>query len=62
MEANLADAEARLVAKQEESERPDVVSDHVRVQQVFAELSVIEQEVDTLYARWAELESKQSQG
>jgi ATP-binding cassette subfamily F protein uup len=62
MEANLADAEARLVAKQEESERPDVVSDHVRVQQVFAELSVIEQEVDNLYARWAELESKQSQG
>lgn len=62
MEANLAGAEARLVAKQEESERPDVVSDHVRVQQVFAELSVIEQEVDTLYARWAELEAKQSQG
>ncbi|MCX6614056.1 MAG: ABC-F family ATP-binding cassette domain-containing protein, partial [Acidobacteria bacterium] len=62
MEANLADAEARLVAKQEESERPDVVSDHVRVQQVFAELSVIEQEVDNLYARWAELEAKQSQG
>ncbi len=62
MEATLADAEARLVAKQEESERPDVVSNHVRVQQVFAELSVIEQEVDTLYARWAELESKQSQG
>jgi ATP-binding cassette subfamily F protein uup len=62
MEANLAGAEARLVAKQEESERPDVVSDHVRVQQVFAELSVIEREVDTLYARWAELEAKQSQG
>ncbi len=61
MEATLADAEARLVSKQEESERPDVVSNHVRVQQVFAELSVIEQEVDTLYARWAELESKQSQ-
>lgn len=61
MEASLADAEARLVAKQEESERPDVVSNHIQVQQVFAELQVIEQEVDTLYARWAELESKQSQ-
>jgi len=62
MEANLADAEARLTAKQEESESPDVVTDHIRVQKVFAALQVIEQEVDTLYARWAELEAKQSQG
>ena len=61
MEANLADAEARLAAKQEESQHPTVVSDHIRVQQVFNELHAIEQEVDTLYARWAELEAKQSQ-
>jgi ATP-binding cassette subfamily F protein uup len=61
METKLADTEERLAAKQAESERPDVVSDHVRVQQVFAELHALEQEVDTLYARWAELEAKQNQ-
>ena len=61
MEAKLADTEELLVAKQVESESPAVVSDHVRVQQVYQELSALEAEVDTLYARWAELEAKQSQ-
>lgn len=59
MEGKLADTEQRLAAKQAESQQPDVVTDHVRVQQVFAELSAIEAEVDALYTRWAELEAKQ---
>jgi ATP-binding cassette subfamily F protein uup len=62
MEEKLAETEARLAAKQEESQRPDVVSDHIRVQQVFNELNLLEGEVDMLYARWAELEAKQAKG
>jgi len=61
MEAKLAEAEEHLAAKQEESQRPNVVSDHVKVQQVYAELHQAEAAVDTLYARWAELEAKQAQ-
>lgn len=60
MEANLADAEARLAVKQAETELAAVVTDHIRVQQVYSELHLIEQEVDTLYTRWAELEAKQT--
>jgi ABC transport system ATP-binding/permease protein len=58
LEARMMDAEERLKAKQAEAERPEVVTDHVRVQQVYAELHAIEQEVEQLYARWAELEAK----
>jgi ATP-binding cassette subfamily F protein uup len=58
LETRMLDAEQRLKAKQAEAERPEVATDPVRVQQVYAELYAIEQEVEQLYARWAELEAK----
>lgn len=60
LEAKIADAEARLAAKQEESQRPEVVTDHVRVQAVYGEIEALEREVEGLFARWAELEGKLS--
>ena len=43
-----------------EAESPAVVSDHVKLQQVYADLHRIEAEVDGYYARWAELTEKAS--
>ena len=34
----------------------DVVGDHVKIEAAYAELTAAQAEVDTLYARWAELE------
>jgi ATP-binding cassette subfamily F protein uup len=58
LEARIAEAESLLTAKRAEAESPQVISDHVKLQAVYAELPVLEQNVETLYNRWAELETK----
>ncbi|WP_031499882.1 ABC-F family ATP-binding cassette domain-containing protein [Bryobacter aggregatus] len=60
IEEKIADAEMRLTAKREEADSPTVVSDHIRLQEVYAELHLLESEVDSLYVRWAELTEKTS--
>ena len=60
IETKIADAEERLTATRTEAESPAVVSDHVKLQRVYAELHGIEAEVDGYYARWAELTEKAS--
>jgi hypothetical protein len=35
-----------------------VVSDHIMIEEAYAELTAAQAEVDTLYARWAELEGQ----
>ena len=60
MEASLAEAEAALEAKRVALEDPQVTSDHLRLQDALAQLASSQKIVDDLYARWAELEKKQS--
>jgi ABC transport system ATP-binding/permease protein len=49
-----------LGAKRQQLELPDVVSNPARLTQAAAEIELAEEEVDTLYARWAELEAKRA--
>ena len=41
---------------------PDVVSDPKKIEEAYAELNSAQAEVDALYARWEELESKLAGG
>ena len=58
MEAALATAEERLAAARSAAEDPAVAADYVELQKRYAELAEAQLAVDTLYARWAELEAK----
>ncbi|MEZ5353587.1 MAG: ABC-F family ATP-binding cassette domain-containing protein [Bryobacteraceae bacterium] len=60
IEARILEAEELLEAKRAEMQAPDVVSDGPRLQAVYAEMEQAQADVDGLYARWAELEAKQS--
>ena len=59
IEDNVAKAEEVLDSKREQLELPEVASDSARLIQALAELDTAQEKVDTLYARWAELEAKQ---
>jgi ATP-binding cassette subfamily F protein uup len=59
MEARILEAEEGLEAIRAEMQSPDVVSDGPRLQSCYARLQAAEALVQTLYARWAELEAKQ---
>jgi ATP-binding cassette subfamily F protein uup len=58
IEHRVADAEVVLQAKREALEDPAIVSDAPKLLQAHAELDAAQEIVDTLYARWAELEGK----
>lgn len=60
MEARIMEAEARLGACRAALEDPAVVVDGERVQRCYDEMLAAQKTVDDLYARWAELEAKQS--
>ncbi len=59
IEKRVAEAEQCLEAKRVAAEDPAIASDAARLMSAHAELEVAQGEVDTLYARWAELEKKQ---
>jgi ABC transport system ATP-binding/permease protein len=59
IESRIAAGEELLAAKQAMVESPEVVIDAARLQTALAELEAAQTAVDTLYARWAELEAKQ---
>ena len=59
MEEAILDAEARLESLQAEAADPEVMTDGDRYAKVCRTLAETQQEVDRLYARWAELESMQ---
>jgi ATP-binding cassette subfamily F protein uup len=59
MEEKILAAEEALAACQRALDDPAVASDPVAVQQRYAALEEARMAVDTLYARWAELEEKQ---
>jgi ATP-binding cassette subfamily F protein uup len=60
MEARILAAEQQLAAVRAEMQSPDVVSDAVRLNDCYTRMQSAEAAVETLYARWAELEQKQS--
>ena len=59
LEARITETEARLAALEQESQRPDVASDAARVLALHAQMTTLRETIDSLYARWAELESLQ---
>jgi ATP-binding cassette subfamily F protein uup len=60
IEQRVADAENHLQAKREQLENPEIVSDGPRLMTAHAEMEEAQEKVDTLYARWAELEKKKN--
>ncbi len=60
IEQRVADAEHLLQAKRAQLEDPEIVSDGPRLVTAHAEMEAAQEKVDTLYARWAELEKKKT--
>ena len=58
MEAAIFAAEANLEQCRKAAEDPAIASDAARLHERFAALAAAQGEVETLYARWAELEAK----
>jgi ATP-binding cassette subfamily F protein uup len=60
IEQQVADAEELLQHKRVQLEDPEIVSDSERLVRAHAEMEEAQEKVDTLYARWAELEKKKN--
>jgi ATP-binding cassette subfamily F protein uup len=59
MEERIAEAEKELQSKHELLLDPQVMSDAVRLRELSLELEAAQEAIDTMYARWGELEKKQ---
>jgi ABC transport system ATP-binding/permease protein len=59
MEERIAEAEKELQGKHELLLDPQVMSDAVRLRELSLELEAAQEAIDTMYARWGELEKKQ---
>jgi len=60
IEQRVAEAEELLQQKRVQLEDPEIVSDSQRLVKAHAEMEEAQGKVDTLYARWAELEKKKN--
>jgi ATP-binding cassette subfamily F protein uup len=58
MEERILAAEQELESLRARMQAPDVVSDGVKLQEIYERMQAAEARVDELYARWAELEAK----
>ncbi|HEY1342065.1 MAG TPA: ABC transporter C-terminal domain-containing protein, partial [Bryobacteraceae bacterium] len=58
MEERILEAEREVENLHAEMQSPEVVSDGARLQECYIKLQRAEARVTSLYARWAELESK----
>jgi ATP-binding cassette subfamily F protein uup len=58
LEQRIADAEQMLKSKRAELENPAIASDAARLVAAHGEMESAEKTLETLYARWAELEEK----
>ena len=59
IESSIAAAELELVTRQKALEDPDVMRDARRLQEAYSAMLSAQAEVDRLFERWAELESRQ---
>ncbi|HSM75987.1 MAG TPA: ABC transporter C-terminal domain-containing protein, partial [Bryobacteraceae bacterium] len=62
MEAMIEKAEAAVLATQKATEDPAVMSNAGELRTRYAALEAAQTAVERLYARWAELEEKRTQG
>jgi ATP-binding cassette subfamily F protein uup len=60
IESLVSQAEETLEQRRQELEKPDVVSDPVALTRAAAAIEAAQDEVDRLYSRWAELETKRA--
>jgi ATP-binding cassette subfamily F protein uup len=60
IEDKVAHAEEVLETKRQQLELPEIVSDPARLTSAVAEIDIAQEEVDRLYARWAELEARRA--
>ena len=60
MEKRIAEEERKLGAMRAALENPAIVADRIRLQNACVEVEELQKAVERLYARWAELEQKQS--
>ena len=60
IEHRVASAEQILQTKRAQLEDPEIVSDGPRLVTAHAEMEEAQENVDALYARWAELEKKKN--
>jgi ATP-binding cassette subfamily F protein uup len=58
MEERILDAERRLEGCRQAAADPEVASDHRELSARLGALAAVQAEIDSLYARWAELEAK----
>jgi ATP-binding cassette subfamily F protein uup len=58
MEAKIGIAEERLREKQAVLASPEAASDAARLHELSQEIAALEAEIEGLYRRWAELESR----
>ncbi|MGB9610400.1 MAG: ABC transporter C-terminal domain-containing protein, partial [Bryobacteraceae bacterium] len=58
IEQRIAEAEARLGEAQARLQAPETVCDPAKLEACWQEVRAAQEEVDRLYARWAELEAK----
>ncbi len=58
IEGRIAEAEQKLQAKRAALEDPAIASDGARLVAAHAEMEAAQNDLDTLYARWAELQAK----
>src|SRR5207248_2126529 len=59
IEGRITEAEQELQIRHKALEDPEEMVDHIRLQNVLAEMAKAQKIVDALYARWAELEQEQ---
>ena len=60
IENKVSQAEEVLEAKRQQLDLLEIVSDPARLTLAAAEIDLAQEEVDRLYARWAELEAKRA--
>jgi ATP-binding cassette subfamily F protein uup len=61
MEERIAEAEKELQGKHELLLDPQVMSDSVKLRELSLELEAAQEAIDTMYARWGELEKKRGE-
>jgi ATP-binding cassette subfamily F protein uup len=57
MEATILEKETKLEALQTESQDPKIASNSIKLAPLMKEMAALQAEIETLYARWSELES-----
>ena len=58
MEAEIQKTEALLEGLQAQSQKPEVMANSQKVVELFAEIGKAQEKLDTMYARWEQLEKK----